>query len=90
MQKLEAALAKSQVQDTSPVPRRRRRPSQTKATSRTPQRLERRLSRTEKNELIQAYHDGASTAELARRYRASKSAILELLTKHKVRADTSR
>ncbi|AYF78463.1 helix-turn-helix domain-containing protein [Nocardia yunnanensis] len=52
--------------------------------ARPTQRLERRLSRTEKNELIQAYRDGASTAELARRYRASKSAILELLTKGRV------
>ncbi|NNH75912.1 helix-turn-helix domain-containing protein [Nocardia uniformis] len=66
------------------MPRRRRRHAQAKGTFRTPQRLERRLSRTEKSELIQAYRDGASAAELAHRYRASKSAILELLTKHKV------
>ncbi|AFU00129.1 hypothetical protein [Nocardia brasiliensis] len=35
-------------------------------------------------ELIRAYRDGASAAELARRYRVSKSAILELLTKRDV------
>ncbi|MFI6165564.1 helix-turn-helix domain-containing protein [Nocardia sp. NPDC051052] len=35
-------------------------------------------------QLIQAYRDGASTAELAKRYRVSKSAILELLTKRDV------
>lgn len=81
LQKLEATLAKSQVQDTPAVARRRRRPSRAKATPHTPQRLERRLSRTEKNELIQAYRDGASTAELASRHHVSKSAVLALLTK---------
>ncbi|MBF5002514.1 hypothetical protein IRT45_35975 [Nocardia sp. BSTN01] len=49
-----------------------------------PQRLERHLSRTEKNELIQAYRDGVPAAEFARRYHASKSAILELLAKRKI------
>ncbi|WP_297610036.1 hypothetical protein [Nocardia sp.] len=72
------------MQDIPAVHRRRPPSKRTPTTTRRPQRLDRRLSRTEKNELIQAYREGASTAELARHYRASKSAILELLTKHRI------
>ncbi|MFF2556794.1 helix-turn-helix domain-containing protein [Nocardia sp. NPDC058058] len=78
---MEAARAKIEVASTPAASRRRKRPSSKKAASRTPQKVERRLSKSMIEELIQGYRDGSSTAELASRYGVSKSAVLALLTK---------
>ncbi|MEU0538335.1 hypothetical protein ABZ319_00565 [Nocardia sp. NPDC005978] len=49
-----------------------------------PRKIERRLTSTAVAELIQAYCEGASTKQLAARYKISKTAVLALLTNHKV------
>ncbi|MFI6998361.1 hypothetical protein [Nocardia sp. NPDC050175] len=49
-----------------------------------PRNIERRLTSTTVEELIQAYNDGASTAQLTTRYGISKTAVLTLLTNREV------
>ncbi|WP_327098202.1 hypothetical protein OIE68_04965 [Nocardia vinacea] len=49
-----------------------------------PRNIERRLTATSVRELIHAYVDGASTAQLAARYGISKTAVLTLLTNREV------
>lgn len=80
LQKLEATRAAIDSGSAS-KPRRRRRTALPAEPTRTPRLLKRRLPRATIEELIQAYRAGASTAELARRYSTSKTAILDLLTK---------
>lgn len=84
LHKLEAARASIEIQSAATVSRRRKRPSRAKNKTRTPQRLERRLPPATIDELIQAYRDGTSTAALAQRYRVSKTAVLDLLTRRHI------
>ncbi|WP_280265610.1 hypothetical protein [Nocardia wallacei] len=74
-------MAKSQVEGTPAASRPRKRRPRVKAKTRTPQRLERRLSPTTVDELVQTYLDGTSAARLDTRYRVSKTAILDLLAR---------
>ncbi|WP_433567054.1 hypothetical protein ACQP1O_18850 [Nocardia sp. CA-151230] len=62
LQKLESARAKIDTGRPSTLPRQRKKRSATKP--REPRRIERRLTSTTVDELIQAYADGSSTAQL--------------------------
>lgn len=82
LQKLEATHAK--IHSGQPSGPRRRRERTTADSSRAPRRIERRLTSTAVEELIQAYRDGASAARLAAQYRISKTAVLTLLNNRDV------
>lgn|GEM_PF-3858055 len=81
LHKLEAARAAIDS-GTAPARPRRRRKSESKPEPQAPRRIERRLSRATIDALIHAYRDGASTAQLATRFTISKTAVLELLSRH--------
>ncbi|MRH91555.1 hypothetical protein GFY24_29645 [Nocardia sp. SYP-A9097] len=82
LQKLETTRAKIDAGQGSSAQRRRKKPPATRLPE--PRKIERRLPSATVEELIQAYGDGASTAELAARFEISKTAVLTLLTKHEV------
>ncbi|WP_280395021.1 hypothetical protein [Nocardia brasiliensis] len=85
LREIESVRASIEVEDRLPVLSRRKRRARAKGARRTSQRLERRLLQATVDELVQAYGEGASTAELAERYGVSKSAVLALLIKRGVR-----
>ncbi|AHH16900.1 hypothetical protein NONO_c21020 [Nocardia nova SH22a] len=84
LRKLEIAQEDADADRADTSSNRRKRSTRQWTPPRSPQPLERRLSTTEKEELIQAYRDGASTAELAHRYHASKSTVRDLLIRYQI------
>ncbi|MEV6768778.1 hypothetical protein AB0N05_09155 [Nocardia sp. NPDC051030] len=82
LQKLETTRAKIDAGRPSGLPRRRK--QQRADHPREPRKIERRLTTTTVEELIQAYRDGTSTAQLAAHYGISKTAVLTMLTNREV------
>ncbi|MET8426858.1 hypothetical protein [Nocardia sp. NPDC004860] len=82
LHKLETTRAKIDTGPSSPLPRRHKKPLADRP--REPRRIEQRLGPATVEELLHAYRDGTSTAQLAARYGISKTAVLNLLTNRKV------
>ena len=82
LQKLETNRAKIEAGRPSTLPRRHPKPRSERP--REPRKIARRLSRTTVEQLINAYRDGTSTAQLATRFGISKTAILTLLNNRDV------
>ena len=74
----------AEIESGNPEPRRRPRKSATTAQPTPTRNIQRRLPRHTIDELVHAYHDGATTLELAHRYDISKTAVLNLLTREGV------